>query len=215
MEPRFTVKSIQLAQESFELEIFADLDQEFTAHFDEMSDPTKGLPEPPLFGCLWPAAEGLALYLLEQKTKIKGKRVLEIGCGLGLPSLLCARMGAQVETMDHHPGVASLLMRNCQRNQLPKLMFHLSSFQKTQTRLGEFDLIIGSDILYEPDVYPQLEAFILQQAAPSCQIILADPGRYAVHRFGAILKQKFHYSMVKQEVPHHEHLIEIHRYQFP
>lgn len=213
MNNRFTVKSVAVAQERFELELFADLDREFSAHFDELSDPAKDLPEPPLFGSLWPAAEGLANYLLQKSWPLRGQRVLEIGCGLGLPSLLCAKLGAQVETMDHHPGVASLLARNCQRNKLKTLTFHLASFQNTSARLGTYDLIIGSDILYEPDLYPKLEDFILRHAAQNCQIIIADPGRYAVSRFGAQLKTKGQYQLEKLMIPGHELPIEIHSFQ--
>jgi predicted nicotinamide N-methyase len=213
MNNRFTVKSVAVAQERFELELFADLDREFSAHFDELSDPDKDLPEPPLFGSLWPAAEGLATWLLQKNLPLRGQRVLEIGCGLGLPSLLCAKLGAQVETMDHHPGVASLLARNCQRNKLNTLTFHLASFQNTSARLGTYDLIIGSDILYEPDLYPKLEDFILRHAAQKCQIIIADPGRYAVSRFGAGLKAKGQYTLEKLMISGHELPIEIHSFQ--
>jgi predicted nicotinamide N-methyase len=213
MENRFTVKTVAVAQECFELELFADLDREFSAHFDELSDPTKDLPEPPLFGSLWPAAEGLAAYLLQKSLPLRGQRVLEIGCGLGLPSLLCARLGAQVETMDHHPGVASLLARNCQRNQLKSLTFHLTSFQNSKARLGTYDLIIGSDILYEPDLYPQLEDFILRHTAAHCQIMIADPGRYGVSRFGKSLKEKGRYQHEKLMLVGHERPIDIHIFQ--
>ncbi|HET9236846.1 MAG TPA: methyltransferase domain-containing protein [Oligoflexus sp.] len=213
MNNRFTIKSVAVAQERFELELFADLDREFSAHFDELSDPAKDLPEPPLFGSLWPAAEGLANYLLQKDWPLRGQRVLEIGCGLGLPSLLCAKLGAQVETMDHHPGVASLLARNCQRNKLKTLTFHLASFQNTSARLGTFDLIIGSDILYEPDLYPKLEDFILRHAAQKCLIIIADPGRYAVSRFGSSLKTKGQYKLEKLMISGHELPIEIHSFQ--
>jgi predicted nicotinamide N-methyase len=213
MENRFTVKTVQLAQECFELELFADLDREFSAHFDDLSDPAKDLPEPPLFGSLWPSAEGLATWLLQKNWPLRGQRVLEIGCGLGLPSLLCARLGALVETMDHHPGVASLLARNCQRNQLKSLTFHLTSFQNARTRLGTYDLILGSDILYEPDLYPQLEDFILRHAGQKCHVLIADPGRYAVSRFGSILKKKCHYECEKLMVPGHELPIDIHHFK--
>lgn len=212
MENRFTVKSVAVAQERFELELFADLDREFSAHFDELSDPSKDLPEPPLFGSLWPAAEGLATYLVQKNWPLRGQRVLEIGCGLGLPSLLCARLGAQVETMDHHPGVASLLARNCQRNQLKALTFHLTSFQNTSARLGTYDLIIGSDILYEPDLYPLLEDFIQRHAAQNCRIIIADPGRYAVSRFGKSLKDQGQYQQEKLMISSHELPIDIHSF---
>ncbi|HYX33787.1 MAG TPA: methyltransferase domain-containing protein [Oligoflexus sp.] len=213
MKNRFTVKTVDVAQERFELEIFADLDREFSAHFDELSDPAKGLPEPPLFGSLWPAAEGLASYLVQKRWPLRGQRVLEIGCGLGLPSLLCARMGAQVETMDHHPGVASLLARNCQRNRLKTLTFHLTSFQNAKTQLGTYDLILGSDILYEPDLYAQLEDFIQRHAGQRCHVIIADPGRYAVARFGSDLKQKYHYEQEKLMIPGHELPIDIHYFR--
>jgi predicted nicotinamide N-methyase len=213
MENRFTIKTVELAHERFELELFADLDREFSAHFDELSDPTKDLPEPPLFGSLWPAAEGLASYLLQKNWPLRGQRVLEIGCGLGFPSLLCARLGAQVETMDHHPGVASLLARNCQRNQLKALTFHLTSFQNAKTRLGTYDLIIGSDILYEPELYPQLENFIQRHAGQKCHVLIADPGRYAVSRFGSRLKAQNHYETEKLMISGHELPIDIHYFR--
>lgn len=201
MVNRFTVKKVEVAQERFELELFADLDREFSAHFDELSDPAKDLPEPPLFGFLWPSAEGLATFLVQRNWPLRGQRVLEIGCGLGLPSLLCARRGAQVETMDHHPEVASLLARNCQRNQIKSLTFHLTSFQNAKTQLGTYDLILGSDILYEPDLYPQLEDFILRHAGQKCQVLIADPGRYAVNLFGPKLKQTSQYTVEKLAIP--------------
>ncbi len=213
MENRFTLKTIWVDGERFELEHFADLDREFSAHFEEMSDPTKDLPEPPLFGYLWPAAVGLAAYLQDGKISVQGQRVLEIGCGLALPSLLCSRLGAFVETMDHHPDVAALISRNCQRNRLPALPFHLTSFQNTKTILGPFDVIIGSDILYDPQSYPRLEQFIVQQAAQRCRIIIADPGRYAASKFGTLLKQKGLYALDKQKVPDHDQPIEIHRFE--
>jgi len=209
MVNRFTVKNVAVVQEHFELEIFADLDREFSAHFDELSDPAKELPAPPLFGYLWPSAEGLAAFLVHRNWPLRGQRVLEIGCGLGLPSLLCARHGAQVETMDHHPEVASLLARNCQRNQIKSLTFHLTSFQNAKTLLGTYDLILGSDILYEPDLYPQLEDFILRHAGQKCQVLIADPGRYAANLFGPKLKQTSLCKVEKLAIPGQELPIDI------
>jgi predicted nicotinamide N-methyase len=209
MVNRFTVKNLAVGQQRFELELFADLDREFTAHFDDLRDPAKEQTPAPLFGCLWPSAEALAAFLMQRNWPLQGQRVLEIGCGLGLPSLLCARLGAEVEAMDHHPEVASLLARNCQRNQLEPLTFHLTSFQNAKTQLGTYDIILGSDILYEPELYPELEDFILRHVGQRSQVLIADPGRYAVTSFGPKLKQISQHSLEKLAIAGQERPIDI------
>lgn len=55
----------------------------------------------PLFGLVWPSAQKLADLM--QTWELKGKRVLELGCGLALASLVVHRREGNVTASDCHP----------------------------------------------------------------------------------------------------------------
>lgn len=74
-----------------------------------------------LFGQVWPAAQLLAESV--DSFDIEGKRFLKIGCGIGLPSLVLQRRGAQVITSDIHPLAESFLAYNSALNNLPSMHF--------------------------------------------------------------------------------------------
>src|SRR4051812_5576848 len=67
----------------------------------------------PYFGRIWPSARALAEELAELGSDtFSGETALELGCGLALPSLTLARLGAQVTATDSHPAVEEFFRRN-------------------------------------------------------------------------------------------------------
>jgi predicted nicotinamide N-methyase len=71
----------------------------------------------PYYAILWPAARGLADYLWQHRAELcGGTRVIELGCGLGLPSILAARLGARVLATDFHPDTGMWLLHNAALN---------------------------------------------------------------------------------------------------
>ena len=129
----------------------------------------------PIFGLVWPAG----LFLAETMTtfQLNGRRILEVGCGIGLASLVLQRRNADITSTDLHPLAESFLAENLALNQMTALPFHGGSWSQTLPGLGKFDLIIGSDLLYEAD-HPQLLAgFIDRHANEDVEVIIIDPGR--------------------------------------
>ncbi|MEO7252430.1 MAG: methyltransferase domain-containing protein [Arenimonas sp.] len=129
----------------------------------------------PLFGVLWPA--GLVLAAEMSAFPVAGLRVLEIGCGLGLPSLVLHRRGADITASDHHPLAGEFLAANAELNGLAPIAFRIAQWAGPNPDLGTFDLIIGGDVLYERDHVALLSAFLAAHARPSAQIVITDPGR--------------------------------------
>ena len=128
-----------------------------------------------LFGQVWPSGRVLAEAMCT--FDIAGKRILELGCGLGLPSLVLQRRRADIVASDHHPLAQSFLAHNAALNDLPAVSYHDLPWGVPDAKLGRFDLIIGSDILYERDHAAQLAAMMLRHAQPDAEVLITDPGR--------------------------------------
>jgi predicted nicotinamide N-methyase len=128
-----------------------------------------------MFGQPWPAGRVLAEAM--SSFDVAGKRILELGCGLGLSSLVLAHRGADVVASDHHPLAESFLAYNAGLNDLPAVTYRDLPWAVPDATLGTFDLIIGSDILYERDHALQVAAMMLRHARPDAELLLTDPGR--------------------------------------
>ena len=135
----------------------------------------------PLFGLLWPSAAHLAARLALRPVRA-GERILEIGCGLALASLVGHRRGADVTASDCHPLTEAFLLENLRLNGLPPMTYRRGQWGVAAGLLatdlqGTFDLIIGSDLLYERDADATLAAFISRHAAPAAEVWIVDPDR--------------------------------------
>lgn len=128
-----------------------------------------------LFGHLWPSARVLALAM--HTHELEGKRILEIGAGLALASLVIHRRKGNMTASDWHPLTQEFLSENLRLNQLGPLKYQLGNWAEDNPALGQFDLIIGSDVLYERQQPEQLARFITRHAAAKAEIIIVDPNR--------------------------------------
>lgn len=129
----------------------------------------------PMFGVIWPSSEILAHLMLKCQTK--GKRILEVGCGIALASMVLNQRLADITATDYHPETESFLDYNTSLNNSPKIPFIRAEWDNTDNSLGAFDIIIGSDLLYERDHADMLSKFINQHAKKDCDVIIVDPRR--------------------------------------
>ena len=96
----------------------------------------------PYWAELWPSGLALARAL---PPRLDGLRVVELGCGLGVPSLTAAARGADVTALDWARDAIALLDRNAARNHVE--LFGVAADWRAFT--GSFDLVLGADLLYE------------------------------------------------------------------
>ncbi len=129
----------------------------------------------PLFGHIWPSARVLALAM--QTFDLSGKRILEIGAGLALASMVIHRRAGNVTVSDCHPLSKPFLQENLRLNQLAPLPYQTGNWNINNPDLGQFELIIGSDVLYERDQPAQLASFIERHSAANAEVIIVDPNR--------------------------------------
>jgi len=129
----------------------------------------------PIFGVIWPSSKVLAHTMLDYN--IEGKRILEVGCGIGLASLILNHRLADITATDYHPEVKSFLDINVALNNGDKIPFVRTGWGDNANELGSYDLIIGSDLLYESNHAQLLSKFIDLHARKRCDVVIVDPGR--------------------------------------
>ncbi|MBU2965497.1 methyltransferase domain-containing protein [Amphritea sp. 2_MG-2023] len=141
----------------------------------------------PLFGIVWPSGKVLAHHLYH--SDFKDKRILEVGCGIGLTSILLNHLHADITATDYHPRAESFMQCNTDLNNDPRVPFVRTGWADPETDLGKFDLIIGSDLLYEDEHVKQLAGFICQHSKPEGEVVLVDPGRGRHARFSKAMEE--------------------------
>ncbi len=129
----------------------------------------------PVFGVVWPSSLVLANYMSTFETGTK--RILEVGCGMALTSLLLNKQSADITATDRHPEAQPFLNRNTLLNGDSEVAFERVDWDSNNDDLGLFDVIIGSDLLYEDEHVKLLANFINKHSKKTCEIILVDPGR--------------------------------------
>jgi predicted nicotinamide N-methyase len=142
----------------------------------------------PLFGLLWPSGLRLAACMALRPV-LTGERILELGCGLALPSLVSHRRGADVTASDCHPLAGAFLLANLGLNHLLPMKYRHGDWHEpaswpgpadepARDRVqGRYDLIMGSDLLYERDASLALAGFIERHATPAAEVWIVDPDR--------------------------------------
>ena len=139
-----------------------------------------------MFGQIWDSARVLADLM--QDFDIEGKRILEVGCGIGLASLVLNHRLADITATDHHPEAEAFLLANVGINNKRLIPFFRTGWSDEDCGLGRFDLIVASDLLYERDNVPMLAAFIEQHSNVKCQFIHVEPGRGLAAQFRKKMK---------------------------
>jgi len=154
----------------------------------------------PYWAELWPS--GLALARRVSARALRGARTLELGCGLGLPSVAAALAGGRVLATDWSPEALPFVLENARRNDA-----HVDVLRCAWERpgplvaRGPFDLVLAADVLYERRNVPLLLEILPHLVAPRGAIWLADPARPPAPAFLAGAAERF--SVASAPDPQH------------
>jgi predicted nicotinamide N-methyase len=129
----------------------------------------------PYWAELWPAARALARHLLESSDL--PARAIELGAGLGLPSLALLHRGLEVLATDYYPEALRFARRNAERNRLPPLEIRHLDWRDHSAVGSSFPLVVAADVLYERRNADALLALLPSVVQPGGSFLLADPGR--------------------------------------
>jgi predicted nicotinamide N-methyase len=135
----------------------------------------------PYWADVWPSSVVLAKALAARPGH--GASLLELGCGSGVVASQAARSGYAVTATDYYADALEFARWNAWVNADTQIDVREVDWRRMPNDLGPFDMVVASDVLYEP-VYGLLVArairFTLKKGGVA---LIADPGRLAAPKF--------------------------------
>ncbi len=180
-----SIEEVRVGKFSFRLCLIRDLDEALEHYVKVSPNDTDKIP---YFTRLWESAQALAEFVVEQQEFFAGRRVLELGCGLGLPALCAGKCGAQVTAADFHPDNRAFFLRNAALNGLTGIEYWQFDWRNPGPE-RQFEIILGSDLIYEKEMLEPLVACVCRYLTPGGRFFFADPGRNALQRAVTLFEQ--------------------------
>ncbi|MBX3421206.1 MAG: methyltransferase domain-containing protein [Pirellulaceae bacterium] len=171
--------TIQLGERSFEWYRVAEPDQLLEA---AVASQLPAEDVDPFWAASWRAARGLDRFL--QRLNCQGLRILELGCGSGQAGVAAAARGVQVVMTDAVP----LALQVARLNAWPvseRIRFQVLKWGQQRLASESFPIVIGSDLVYDPALFPKLEACARQHLEPDGRLLLSEPHRHTGDKFAS------------------------------
>jgi predicted nicotinamide N-methyase len=131
----------------------------------------------------------LARYLSQRD--LGDKRVIELGCGVGLPTVLALARGAEVLSTDHYEAALDFTAYNARSNlDLEPEIALLDWREPDISGMGSFDLILAADVIYERKNATALAGLVPRLLAPGGEAVFADPRRDEAPVFFGTMKEQ-------------------------
>lgn len=144
----------------------------------ELSEELSGSQvEPPFWACSWPGSQAIARYVLDRPDAVRGRVVLDLGCGNGLAAIACARAGAaRVLAGDADRSALWMAEENAMANGLT-LEFLFDDMLANVPPVPPVQVILAGDLFYARDLAGRVRTWLRASLAAGAEVLVGDPGR--------------------------------------
>lgn len=149
---------------------------------DELITESVSADDIPFWAVPWHAAVGLCQFLCSHPNLLRGKRLLELGTGLGLCGIVAQWLGADVTLNDYQPDALGFARWNASQNGIPHIRTLLADWRHFP-EMEPFDVVLAADVLYERHLHQALQKVLTQVTAEHGRVLIADPWRDSAWEF--------------------------------
>ncbi|MEM9645957.1 MAG: methyltransferase domain-containing protein [Planctomycetota bacterium] len=179
-------QTTNIAEREWKLAVATDPDAMLLDACERQDAGEQGVIDP-FWATTWRAASGLDRYL--SRLDLEHQRVLELGCGTGHAGIGAALRGAQVTLTDGVDDPLLLVRMSCHaltdRCTIQRLRFGLDQIEGDR-----FPLILGSDVTYLRQLWPELERCLNEHLTDDGEALLSDPHRIIATEFRGWIKDR-------------------------
>ena len=156
----------------------------------------------PYWADIWPSSTALAGVVAALDGR--GKRCIELGCGLGLVTIGAMRAGYDVLATDYYDDALLFARRNARAATGREPATRMVDWRAFPSDLGRFDLVLASDVLYERQYADLVAQAIVASLKPGGVALVADPGRIALLAFISACEDRGCTTAIRVRVPWEE-----------
>lgn len=149
---------------------------------DDLLHESTSAEDIPFWAVPWHASVALSEFLCKHRDRIRGRRVLELGTGLGLCGLVASWLGAEVTLNDYQPDALEFAQWNAQQNGIWGITTLLADWRQFP-EVQPFEVIIAADVLYERRLHEALRGVLRRCVERNGRVFLADPWREMAWEF--------------------------------
>lgn len=150
----------------------------------------------PYWSQVWPSSIALSTFIINNSLFVKNKNVLEMGSGLGLPSLVAAKYGASVICTDKQEEAMEAVKASAIYHGLQNLETKVLDWSSYTMDLDE-DIILLSDVNYEPAALEELSRLLRKFLKKGMTILLSTPQRLVARNF---INSFLPFCIIQQEI---------------
>ena len=165
-------------------------------YLDRFINPIDVLHDFPLWAKIWKASWVLSGYLADLPPDVN-KRLLEIGAGVGLVSIVAATFGHQITMTEYNPDALNFACANACLNNCPDLPIKKLDWNHPRLK-GQFDLIVASEVTYNEENFFPLIRFFKSNLKPGGEIILTSEIRRSGQDLFRLFKSDFDITVAKK-----------------
>jgi predicted nicotinamide N-methyase len=170
-----------VTQQYFDLDILIPDPQHVKNKYE--NDQLSGVEsEFPFWSKVWPSAIALTLFIENNSSFFDGRKVIELGAGLAIPSFVASRYASVVLTTDYLEDAVELMNENIGAQKLKNVTAEKLDWNQLPDDISA-DLIIMSDLNYSPPAFDKLFTVIQKFLLAGSTIVLATPQRLMAKSF--------------------------------
>ena len=177
------IESIEVQNHSFKICHAANIDELFQRLASLPSDHPDVVDERiPYWAEVWPSSIALSDWLFRHPEMVKNKSVLEIGCGLALPSMVAHQLGAVMTVSDYISDPLELVKYNWNLNGMGVAPVMLLDWRITDD-VPQADVLLASDVAYERRMFDALKMAFSRLIKPDGVVLISEPQRSLAKEF--------------------------------